>query len=286
MESVVAENAVPDVVAKADANAAPPSDEGSAPSAPKAGTSEDTSSWTEKAQKRYDELTRKTYDSLSRAERAEYRAQLAEHKLAELETQQKAKTEPVAPDNFPTLEQYGYDEGKYQAAVATHVTKIATEQGKTAAQAALNEERQRQQEENVGKSWATKEAEFSKSKPDYADKVKRDPRDGGPVISKPMADLIMGSQLGPQVAYYLAENAEKSAAIANLPPIEQAREIGRIEAKLELAKLPPAPVVSQAPPPVSKVDSDDAPAEKSPNDMTDTEYAKWRKKQIAARRNS
>ena len=76
--------------------------EGSAPSVPKADTSEDTSSWTEKAQKRYDELTRKAYEAQGERDRERYQREALQAQLAEL---QKAKTEQVAPDNFPTLEQ-------------------------------------------------------------------------------------------------------------------------------------------------------------------------------------
>jgi hypothetical protein len=221
-----------------------------------ADTSEDTSNWTEKAQKRYDELTRKTYEALGERDRKDYENQSLRARLAELE---KAKTTEVAPpETFPTLEQHGYDEGKYQAAVAAHFSKIAREQGTVAAREAFEQEQQRQRAEKADQTWAQKQAEFVKSKPDYAEKVTKQPRDGGPVITKDMFEIIRDSDKGPEVAYYLAENVAQSAAIAQLPPIQQAREIGRIEAKLELAKLPPKPAVSQAPPPVGKVDSDDA----------------------------
>jgi hypothetical protein len=237
----------------------------------------------DKVQERIDKLTREKYDALRERDRTSYELERLNARLAELE---KAPTEQVAPANeFPTLEQFGYDEGKYQAAVAAHFAKIATEQGKTAAQEALNAERARQQAEQADKTWAQKQSEFIKSKPDYLQKVARDPRDGGPVITASMFGVIRESDVGPQVAYYLAENVEQSALIAQMPPIQQAREIGRIEAKLEAAKLPAKPPVSQAPPPVNKVDADAAVIEKSPTEMTDLEFAKWRKKQIAARRN-
>lgn len=277
MESVIAES-VPDDAAKTDVEAAKNGDEGSAPSAPKAGTSEDTSSWTEKAQKRYDELTRRAYEAQAERDRERYQRESLEARLAEL---QKAKTEPVAPENFPTLEQFGYDEGKFNAAVAAHFSKIATEQGKTAAQEALKAERERQAKEQAVKSWATKEAEFIKSKPEYVDKVQRA---SSLPISEEIQRELLDSEYGPQVALYLVDNREKALAIMQLPLAAQLREIGRIEARLEASKA--TPPVSQAPPPVKKVESDDAVIEKTPADMTDTEFAKWRKKQIAARRNA
>jgi hypothetical protein len=226
-------------------------------------TSEDTSSWTEKAQKRYDELTRKTYEALGERDRERYqreaseaRAKAAEDRLAALE---KAKTSEVAPqETFPTLESVGYDEGKFYAAVAAF-TRGSTEAAKVAAREAAQEiiqaERDAQSKEQTNRTWKAKEAEFLKSKPDYAQKVYRDPRDGGPIVTQTMGEVMLASDLGPAIAYYLSENVESAAKIAGLPPLEQAREIGRIEAKLEAAKVPPRPAVSQAPPPVAKVEA-------------------------------
>jgi hypothetical protein len=263
--------------AATDVNASTTEGDGSAPSVPEADTPAPKK---DAVQERIDKLTREKYDALRERDRRDYEI---ERLRAEVE-QFKAPKAEIAPQNdFPTLEQYGYDEGKYQAAVASHYSKIAAEQGTKAAQAALQEERARQQQEQANKSWATKEAEFLKSKPDYAEKVKRDPRDGGPIISQSMAQVIMESGMGPQLAYHLAENVAESALIAQMPPLQQARELGRIEAKLELAKAPPKPVVSQAPPPVGKVEAADVKVDKEPSQMSDAEFAKWRKRQIAQR---
>jgi hypothetical protein len=286
METSNAEVTAPVEAPKPDGEAEETGSEGSAPSIPKAGTSEETSDWTEKAQKRYHELTRDRYEALRERDIERYEK---EHLKARLETLEKAKTSEVAPqETFPTLESVGYDEGKFYAAVAAF-TKGSTEAAKVAAREAAQEiiqaERDAQSKEQTNRTWKAKEAEFLKSKPDYAQKVYRDPRDGGPIVTQTMGEVMLASELGPAIAYYLAENAESAAKIANLPPLEQAREIGRIEAKLELAKAPPKPAVSQAPPPVNKVDTADAVAEKTPDVMTDNEFAKWRKKQIAARRN-
>lgn len=226
--------------------------EGSEPSAPKAGTSEDTSSWTEKAQKRYDELTRKAYEAQGERDRERYQREALQSQLDELK---KAKTEPVAPEQFPTLEQFGYDEGKFHAAVSAY-NKATTDAGREAAREAAREEiraeRDAESRNQAAKSWATKEAEFIKSKPDYVDKVQRA---AGLPISAEIQRELLGSELGPQVAYYLVDNRDKALAIKAMPLAAQLREIGRIEAKLEPAKVPPKPLVSQAPPPVSKVDS-------------------------------
>jgi hypothetical protein len=206
----------------------------------------------DRVQERIDALTREKYQGLSRAELAEYRAQQLEQRLAQLEAQS-AKPQTVAPsdDEYPTLESVGWDDAKHQAAVAAWGAKQARE----AAKAELAAEREAARRTESETNWKRKEAEFVKSKPDYSEKVLRSPAMGGPVITDQMAQVIQESDIGPEVAYYLAENVQKSVEIARLPAYLQAREIGRIEERLAVAKASPPPV-SKAPSPVAKIETD------------------------------
>jgi hypothetical protein len=233
----------------------------------------------DKVQERFDQLTREKYEGLSRAERAEWRAQDLERRLQEIEART-AKPETVAPSNdFPTLESVGFDDAKYAAAVAAWSAKQARE----AARAELDAEREEAEEARTEQEWSRREAEFIKSKPDYAVKVLRPPSAGGPVISDEMALVIKSSEIGAEVAYYLAENVEKSVEIARLPAHLQAREIGRIEARLEAAKAAPPPV-SKAPPPAPKLDAAAATDDSEPNpSWSDDRWEKWRRRQISQR---
>jgi hypothetical protein len=268
---------------EADAKVVEANADGSAPSVPEA----DTPAPKDKVQERIDKLTREKYDALRERDRHGYEVESLRERLKALET---AKPAEVAPQNdFPTLEQYGFDEPKFQAAVAAHIAKITREQGAAAAQEALRAERAAEQERKAGEGWAKKQADFIKSKPDYADKVMRSPRDGGPVVTNEMAQVMRESEVGPAIAYYLAENVDQSALIAQMPPLQQAREIGRIEAKLEAAKAPPKPVVSQAPPPPSRIDADEAPVtvkvDSADSDtLSDKEWTRRRNLQEQARR--
>ena len=271
-----ADNTAPVTTGEADANPVGTTSDASAASVPEADTPAPKK---DSVQERIDKLTREKYDALRERDRRDYEV---ERLRAELEQARTAPKAEVAPQNdFPTLEAFGYDEGKFNAAVASHYSKLATEQARAAAQEQMRLEREAEQRRRAGESWATKEAEFIKSKPDYVEKV-RDNR--SLPITEHMAQVISESDVGPQVAYYLGENTDKARAIANLPPLSQAREIGRIEAAILAEKAKPKPAVSQAPPPISKVDGNEAQVEKSPNDMSDAEFAKWRKRQIAARR--
>ncbi len=267
--------------AYADATAKPTEDVESAPTAPEAGTSEPKVK-DDPVQKRIDQLTREKYDNARLADQRGYELEREkaerERLTAELAALRKSETTQVAPENnFPTLEQYGYDEGKYQAAVAAHYSKIAAEQGTKAAQAALQEERARQSEEQTQKGWASREAEFIKSRPDYVEKVKNA---NSLPISLEIQKELMASDLGPQVALHLVENHARALEIMRMPVAAQLREIGRIEARLEIAKNPPPPpVVSQAPPPPSKLEADAAVRNISSTDpdsdkLTDAEWVK------------
>jgi hypothetical protein len=249
---------------------------GPAPAAVEDGDSgDDMSEWTVKAQRSFNKLTRKSYENETRAVRAETQLEEALRRLAEHEQRQEAKQETVAPSKKrPTLESCGYDEDKFNAAVDEYNAELVRENAK----AVLAEEREAAQREQSQRDWERKQNDFIKSKPDYADKVGNLPRS---LMTDALAAEIKETG-NPEIAYYLAENVAKLAEIAQLPPKTMAREIGRIEARLEAAKATPAPAVSKAPPPVAKVEASES-VDKDPSNMSDAEFAKWRKRQIAQR---
>lgn len=73
-------------------------------------------------------------------------------------------------------------------------------------------------------------------------------------ISEIMADAIRTSDIGPEIAYHLGQNVTEARRISRLSPILQAKEIGRLEAKL--ADAPPvARKPSSAPAPITPVAS-------------------------------
>ena len=70
-------------------------------------------------------------------------------------------------------------------------------------------------------------------------------------ITDVMAQTIQSSDLGPDLAYYLGSNPKEADRIARLAPFLQAKEIGRIEAKL--SDNPPVKKTSSAPAPIEPV---------------------------------
>jgi len=70
-------------------------------------------------------------------------------------------------------------------------------------------------------------------------------------ITTVMAQTIQASDIGPELAYYLGANPKEAERISRLSPFLQAKEIGKVEAKL--ADNPPVKRSSTAPSPISPV---------------------------------
>jgi len=70
-------------------------------------------------------------------------------------------------------------------------------------------------------------------------------------ITDVMAQTIQASDIGPDVAYYLGSNPKEADRISRLAPFLQAKEIGRLEAKL--VSDPPVKKVSSAPAPITPI---------------------------------
>jgi hypothetical protein len=193
-----------------------------------------------------------------------------------------SKQQDSAPEAKPTeavgtkkLADFNYDEEKY----AEYVADVAAEK----AAAKIRAQQEREKTESSRKSNQSKfrerEAALRGEIEDYEDVAYTAP------IHDHVADLVMSMDEGPRVAYFLGKNPETAARLSSLPPLEAAKELGRIETRLayerEQAKAKP---VSKAPPPPPKIDATEPAVEKDPSQMSDKEFAKWRRNQIAQRR--
>jgi len=70
-------------------------------------------------------------------------------------------------------------------------------------------------------------------------------------ITDAMAQTIQASEVGPDMAYYLGSNPKEAERISRLSPLQQAKELGKIEAKL--ADSPVVKKTSSAPAPIAPV---------------------------------
>ena len=70
-------------------------------------------------------------------------------------------------------------------------------------------------------------------------------------VTEYMRDTIIASDIGPEVLYWLGSNPKDAARIANMSPLLQAKEIGKLEVKL--TSEPPVRKTSTAPAPIAPV---------------------------------
>lgn len=190
------------------------------------------------------------------------------------------KSQPKEPEvtTQPTPEQYGFDDAKYQAALTEYNKGVA----RSEAIAVIQAERAREQHQQRVQSFRQREADFMAKNPDYRDVVYGEAFMSVPLTTETV-ELIAESPDGPAIALHLAKNLELASQLASLSPVQAAKEIGRIEARLAKEAEKPKPLTN-APPPPPSIEAVEPAVEKDPAKMTDAEFAKWRKRQIAQRR--
>ena len=175
----------------------------------------------------------------------------------------------------PRPEQFDNDAEYLAAMAAYNVRKQDTEE---AAQR-LNSEYEAVQsddEKTFGEQMDDFLSDGAKKYTDFATKLKRKPQEGGPNITPVMAEALIESDMGVDVAYYLATNVKEAEKIAKLPPVAQARAIWELESKVQDQRKP---AVSKAPPPVKPVRGSSGNT-KPVSEMSMAEYAAYRNRQI------
>jgi hypothetical protein len=211
-------------------------------------------------------------DVKKRLDQMTYRFRDVERLLADMQDKPAA---PEKPLREPTEEEFGFDQAKYAQAKADYQEQLVDR----AVERKLEQRLTKLREAESVRTFEGRAAEFARSVPDFEQVAHYDAP-----INQPMAQVIRESEIGPQIAYYLGKNREIGLAISQLPPLIAAREIGKIEAALLKPPPPPKPKVSNAPPPPPKIEATEPEVEKDPLKMSDAEFSKWRKRQIAQRR--
>jgi len=213
-------------------------------------------------QERINQKTRQVKEAEVRAKEAEERATLLEQQLNQNMPQL---------DRFPQLEDYDYDQNAYQQAVVAYNAQLnqRTVQQALSQQEKFQVEQLRKQANNAAvDAFKERSAAFASEVPDFMQKV------GNPqfVQGQAMQQAIILSDNGPALAYHLASNPQKAAAINNMAPGLAMMELGRLSA--QLAK--PSPVATTNAPAPAKPVRASGKVEKDPDKMTPDEYAKFR----------
>lgn len=175
---------------------------------------------------------------------------------------------PAVPSEKPKLDDYENWDAFIEATAEWKVEQKLTERDTKEREKSLKAETQAKQQ-----TYAQKAQEFAKSTPDFLDTLEES--------EAPMNDMlhqaIVDSDLGPQVAYYLAKNPEEAAKMVKMGYGELNRYLGKIEVKLESK---PAPKTTNAPPPINPArGSASSSVNPYERDLSPEEYKAWRAKQ-------
>ena len=152
----------------------------------------------------------------------------------EQQAQRSSTPEPVATGE-PAREQFDSDEAyddariEYRASVRAYQRQVEEDQRKVVDAHFEREEKARERYEDF---------DAVVKNPDLA-------------ISPLMADVIRRTETGPDVIYHLGQHPDEARRIYDLPPILQAKELGKLEVKL--ASEPPTRRVSSAPAPITPI---------------------------------
>jgi type I site-specific restriction-modification system R (restriction) subunit len=164
---------------------------------------------------------------LAREQRKWEREQQA--KLAEMQAKQ------AVPKDLPAVDQFESPEAYAEALALRKAEELLATREQQRQQAAILE------------AYHDKEEE-ARAKYDDFEQVAYNPQLR---ITDVMAQTIQASDIGPELAYHLGSNPKEADRISKLPPILQAKEIGKIEAKL--ASNPTIPKTTSAPSPITPV---------------------------------
>ena len=200
-------------------------------------------------------------------------ARLLRERLEQLEAQ--ARPQAQRDNSAPTLDKFDNFEDYMAARVAYEAEKVVDGRlSKVHQQEA--ERKASEAQHRVMSSWQDRQAAAAEKYADFEEVV----GESDAPISREMGQAIVESEVGTDIAYYLAQHPDEAKRIASLSPIRQIAEIGKLEDRVSK----PAPkALTKAPEPITPAGSR-AKAEKDPSQMTDAEFAKWRKAQIAQRR--
>lgn len=157
-----------------------------------------------------------------------------EREQAQLQAEMQARaqaTADIVPDQFETYEDY------------------AEALAERKAQEKLSQREAMRQQQEFLEAYHDRE-EAARDKYDDFESVAYNPN---LPVTEYMARAIQASDVGPDVLYHLGSDPREAARISRLDPILQAREIGKIEARLSAE--PPVRRTTNAPPPIAPVNA-------------------------------
>lgn len=152
------------------------------------------------------------------------------------EREQQAKlAQPQAPKEVPPIEHFETPDAYAEALAVRKAEELLAQREFQKQQAAIEDAYHEREEE-------------ARAKYDDFEQVAYNPQLR---VTDVMAETIRASEIGPDLAYWLGTNPKEADRISRLSPLLQAREIGKIEAKL--GTNPFVKPTTSAPAPISPV---------------------------------
>ena len=149
-------------------------------------------------------------------------------RLAEQQARQPVAP-PPAPDDFDNAQQYA------EALAEQKARELLAQREAAAQQAAILDSYKDLEEEARDRYEDFEQVAYNPNLP----------------VTDVMAQAIQASDIGPEVIYWLGSNPKEAGRISKLPPVLQAKEIGKIE--VNLTTNPPVKKTSTAPAPLAPV---------------------------------
>jgi hypothetical protein len=202
----------------------------------------------------------KRISQLTRARReAERRADEAEQRLREYQATKPAEARPgtaaTAPNGqrpaMPKIGEFDSVEA-YDTALSDYHEKLTEwklDQRDKARLVAESEAAQAARSKAISESWDEKISRISKL-PDYRELLEN-ADENDLKLSQAVAEAMMDSESGGEIAYFFLKHPEEAARISRLSPLAAVREVGKIEAQILSEPKAPQPkriTTAQKPP--------------------------------------
>lgn len=216
-------------------------------------------------QNRINELTREKHDERRAREAAEQRASQLE---SEFRKAQGTAAEPRL-EHFKTYDEFVDAKASWKAEqiVAARLEEFSQKNLKT-----FEERNQQERAVQVAQQFdhalqAVEKDGAAKFK-DFTDVISN-----GPKLGPQVGSLVLQTEKPAEISYYLAKNPDHAIAIASMPPLMQAREIGKLEAQF-------AKRVTSAPPPPKTVGGSERSSTALSDDLPPDEWYRRRQAQL------
>ncbi|NYS10330.1 capsid scaffolding protein [Xanthomonas phage PBR31] len=276
---VTSESLMQQLTGNAPAEEAPKPETTGEPETPEAEKPEDTPQ--EQPAKKKKPLVEELVRTRHERNEAKTEAEQLRAELAELRQQMQVAQTQAAPkdlDPKPVRSQFVSDEDYQEALTDWKVDQKLAERQQQEQQARLEAAQQA-----LADNWQKRLAA-----------AKADLTDFDEVVGKSEVDLpnhlyvaVVESEVGPQLAYYLAQNPDEARLLRGMSPTSALRMLGKLEDRLSQKDEPvredkPAPVTpekSKAPPPIDPLKDASSPVEKPTEKMTYQEYKAYRQAQ-------